>query len=903
MCKIKRFQLSFFFVILFLFYFFGFAYAAPSSLWKRGGVVVNDSLGNTVQQNPKIARADNLNYFMVFEDFRSGNADLYIQKLDEDGNRLFGKKALPLATALNEQIFPQIIADQAGGAFVIWQDNRKDNFDIYLQKIDSEGNSIFQKDGLLICGASSGQVFPEIAPDGSGGALITWFDYRSGEEDVYAQRIDANGNILWGKDGIPVCINKSTQWFPKIMADGSGGAFVVWVDRRSGDFDIYAQHLNSTGKKLWNDEGLAVCKIEGNQEKPQLVSNGENGIYIAWSDGRANNQGVFVQQIKLNGSFCFTENGLKVANIFLEPSAPQIISDGAKGCIVVWGDSQAGDSDIYMQRISVGGKLLWGEEGKPVVQKAGVQENPRIIGNSSFYIIWEETKSQIKNVYFQKINREAYFYYPYGGVPICKSQHNIQNYSLSLSYNQDLIAVFQDDREGNFDIYAQKILNNGGYAWGESGKAVNDVIGSVAQQNFKVSSDNSGAFYFAFEDKRSGYSNIYAQKLNSQGFLIWDVNAVPCNVQSFDQKAPDIVVDGKGGAYVVWEDYKDSSGCKIYAQHFNQEGDSTWSEGILLTPSLLLSNQEKPIALLDNNGGIIVIFVCGKNSLGQADIYAQRISSKGKLLWGNSGKIISSNIGKADAPTSVSKSLISAWTDYRNGEKNSNVYCQKIDDSGNVLWGEGGLAVCEAPDIQRDVVLVEDGDSSVVVAWADRGSGNFDIYAQRLDSRGQILWAKDGVPVCQTGRTQQRPKMISIATAEVFLVWEDFRYGNWDIFAQKLDSQGKPVFIEQANVGEDGLPVCSTLGTQYSPDIAQIGKNSVVVWEDYRNNSNYSIYLQSFDNKGDISFDENGVLLKDTELGARLPRIIASSNKKEFLVAWEDYKNGGKAIIAQKYRF
>jgi len=59
------------------------------------------------------------------------------------------------------------------------------------------------------------QTKPELVTDGLGGAIITWQDLRFGgfESDVYAQRVDSNGNVFWANNGVPIsrAANKQTN--------------------------------------------------------------------------------------------------------------------------------------------------------------------------------------------------------------------------------------------------------------------------------------------------------------------------------------------------------------------------------------------------------------------------------------------------------------------------------------------------------------------------------------------------------------------------------------------------------------------------------------------------------------------------------------------------------------------
>jgi hypothetical protein len=97
---------------------------------------------------------------------------------------------------------------------------------------------------------------PEVIIDANGGAIMAWHDDRTPEDssypgylyDIYAQRVDTSGNILWATNGTPVSTATNGQAFPKILPIDGGGAIVTWADLRGGaNYDIYAQRLNANG--------------------------------------------------------------------------------------------------------------------------------------------------------------------------------------------------------------------------------------------------------------------------------------------------------------------------------------------------------------------------------------------------------------------------------------------------------------------------------------------------------------------------------------------------------------------------------------------------------------------------------------------------------------------------------
>lgn len=296
----------------------------------------------------------------------------------------------------------------------------------------------------------------------------------------------------------------------------------------------------------------------------------------------------------------------------------------------------------------------------------------------------------------------------------------------------------------------------------------------------------------------------------------------------------------------------------------------------------------------DGAGGAMVAWQDERDPLSLKDLYGQRVSGAGELLWGKNGIALCAENGEQTEAVMTSDGTggaMIAWTDYRRGDRNPDIYAQRINDSGKPLWQKEGVMVCGAPDVQRTPQLVSDGEGGVVIVWTDKGGGSYDIYAQRVNLSGQTLWLTDGIPICQSARTQQNP----IAGGQQVIIWEDYRYGNWDIFAGSVSPPGR------LRWGGEGIPVAALPLTQYAPQIANWKNDSIIAtWEDYRSGKQYEIYLQKLTADGKVSWPENGVLVK-TSNGARAPKLLALPKEDSFLVTWEDYTGGGKAIYGQKF--
>jgi len=99
--------------------------------------------------------------------------------------------------------------------------------------------------GVAVSAAAYDQGQVVVISDGADGAIVAWVDCRAGTNtDIYAQRLDSFGNVLWAADGVPVCTLSADVYDCRVVPDGAGGAIVVWRDWRAWGGDVYAQRLD-----------------------------------------------------------------------------------------------------------------------------------------------------------------------------------------------------------------------------------------------------------------------------------------------------------------------------------------------------------------------------------------------------------------------------------------------------------------------------------------------------------------------------------------------------------------------------------------------------------------------------------------------------------------------------------
>ena len=221
----------------------------------------------------------------------------------------------------------QLIAEGVGGSILVWNDFRSSDpqqVNIYTQRLNSRGKLIWNADGVRLSTAAGKQFFPQLVSDHNGGAIVVWEDYRNGiEADIYAQRISPSGAVVWSSDAV-VCTAAKNQEKPKIVSDGAGGAIIVWFDYRSNSqYEVYAQRINGDGVAQWTANGVAISTASNNPQFlfPEIISDGSGGAIIVWQDYRSSSTwNIYAQRINASGA----ANGQPMA--FQSPPPLQAIS-------------------------------------------------------------------------------------------------------------------------------------------------------------------------------------------------------------------------------------------------------------------------------------------------------------------------------------------------------------------------------------------------------------------------------------------------------------------------------------------------------------------------------------------------------------------------------------------------
>lgn len=451
---------------------------------------------------------------------------------------------VPLCTAAGKQARPKIVSDGAGGAIVAWTDTRvTGTCGIYAQRVLAAGTVQWTADGvpLACCGTFGMDVlYPNVVSDDSGGAIVAWQDARdSGTAfDVYAQQISDDGTSRWPASGSALCTAANYQINTTAVSDGAGGVIVVWQDLRTGGdfsgYDIYAQRISASDVVQWLPGGVALCTAAGSQGMPSIASDGAGGAIIAWTDVRSGGSDIYAQRISADGTVQWTIDGVALCAATGNQAYPTIVSDDAGGAIVTWHDSRSGGSDIYAQRISGNGTILWAADGVGLCTTSDAQVYPKIAsdGAGGAIVTWRVYHS---GIYAQRISASGTLQWPADGVVLCTAQGDDYSHQIISDDVGGAIVTWEDYRRGLgyyvSDIYAQRVSAGGVAQWTADGVALCTAYGEM---NYPaITSDGAGGAIVAWQDARSGdyaISDIYVQRVRADGQLGGDAAGVPGEV-------------------------------------------------------------------------------------------------------------------------------------------------------------------------------------------------------------------------------------------------------------------------------------------------------------------------------------------------------------------------------------
>ncbi len=403
---------------------------------------------------------------------------------------------------------------------------------------------------------------------------------------------------------------------------------------------------------------------------------------------------------------------------------------------------------------------------------------------------------------------------------------------------------------GHPRIWAQHLDADGVARWNDGLRSVEAGFNpGYRARNPVLVADGRGGVILIYEaefteGEHAGDVDILAQRISRSGLVLWGSGVMVASSPMVEHR-PSAVSDGRGGAVIVFEaearegDFAGDS--EIMAQRVDRAGRLIFHDG---TRSLIVSagrvQERAPIAVSDGRGGAIAVFeqhVRDGPYAGRVWVAGQRVSRSGRLLWNGGERSSAVSLGP------FVHSGLSAVSDGRGGviavfegrleesdePVSTEVFAQRLDGQGRLLFGQGDQAVpvatSEAADVRPQVVADGRGGAVVVFEQVRESGVRADLAAQHLDARGERTWGDDGRQsvVVVSGLVPGCPRELSSDGHGGALVFYEEALQGVEILdhgvirGQRIRSDGGLDW----HAGERAVVVSGSMASEQSPSVAQ----------------------------------------------------------------------------------
>jgi hypothetical protein len=225
------------------------------------------------------------------------------QRFSKSGSKLGTIFLVSPQTPHNDQ-FPSVKMDHKNRIGVVWQEGSTDDFRILLRIFDwnLHPSRIVQVD------QSHGQAYfsnPDLLFFKDGSLVVTWKDYRTGEANIFQQKLQAALKPVGNNIRVNDDTGKQWQRLPRLASAQGEEYAVVWEDYRNDDnnqiADVYVQRYTRSGKQLGRNVKVDVIREPAAQRFPAAAMRQSGDLIMTWSDTRWNGSAIYRAELTPEG--------------------------------------------------------------------------------------------------------------------------------------------------------------------------------------------------------------------------------------------------------------------------------------------------------------------------------------------------------------------------------------------------------------------------------------------------------------------------------------------------------------------------------------------------------------------------------------------------------------------------
>lgn len=179
-------------------------------------------------------------------------------------------------------------------------------------------------------------------------------------------------------------------WRPSVVADADGKVWIVWSDKRAGDWELLARRFDPATGGFGVERRLTA--VPGADVNPVVARDSQGKLWVAWQAWRTdgNVAGFEILLGELTGAEI---NPQVVSSSQANDWNPSIAADSSGGVWVAWDTYGEGNYDVYARRYD-GGRPASGP--RPVATSARFEARPSIAVDAQdrLWVAYEDAAEQ-----------------------------------------------------------------------------------------------------------------------------------------------------------------------------------------------------------------------------------------------------------------------------------------------------------------------------------------------------------------------------------------------------------------------------------------------------------------------------------------------------------------------------
>ena len=335
-----------------------------------------------------------------------------------------------------------------------------------------------------------------------------WRDHRDGNYEIYYKR-SSDGGISWGTD-TRLTNNLSYSVYPSIAVSGSV-VHIAWSDDRDGNYEIYYKRSTDSGI-IWGADN----RLTNNPSTSEYSSVSVSGlvVHVLWQDQRDGNYEIYYKRSTDGGASW--EQDIRLPN---NPEFSVFSSVSVSGSAVnaAWADQRNGNLEIYY-KLSTDGGVSWGTDTR-LTNNSAFSQNPSIsVSGSIVHVVWHDGRDGLPEIYDKRSTDGGI---SWGADTRLTSDPAYSTYASVSVSNSIVHVVWNDDRDGNYEIYYKR-STDGGLSWGQDTRLTNNILSS----SFPSISISGLVVHVIWTDLRGGNEEIYYKRDPTGNFVgITNINS------------------------------------------------------------------------------------------------------------------------------------------------------------------------------------------------------------------------------------------------------------------------------------------------------------------------------------------------------------------------------------------